>query len=221
MTAIRPDPECNEPADPMNDLDSTARLPVLARPHLRKVWVAAAIVLVLLLVGAGVGLSVVARARAIEQRRAEAQQHAAEAQQAAVHRTRAAELGEVYEAVLAVQSAADDGVTFVDYAIVLQEAAATLVAYAPPDEPARAVRTHLAAAMDRYQVAYALMQLMVDFGGPAEASRSWFSRYRRQHAEIYAGEAATGRDALQDSWRSARLEMDAARAALAAYGSGG
>lgn len=205
----------------MTDLDSTARLPVLARPHLRKVWIAAALLLALALVGTGVGLAVVARGRAIEQRRGEAQQRAAEAQRAAVHRTRAAELGKVYQAILAVQAAADDGVTFVDYAIVLKDAAATLDAYEPPDEPARAVRGHLATAMDRYQAAYVLMQLMVDFGGPAETSRGWFARYRRRHPEAYAGEARTGRDALRDSWRNAKLEMDTARAALAAYEGGG
>lgn len=61
------------------------------------------------------------------------------------------------------------------------------------------------------------MELMVDVGGPAETSRSWFARYRRQHPGFYLGPAATGREALQDSWRQARLEMDAARTGLAAY----
>ena len=205
----------------MHDLDSTARLPVLARPHLRRVWIAAVIALALVLAGTGVRLAAVAHARAAEQRRLEAQQRAAQAQRAAAHRARVAEIGKVYQALLAVQTAAADGVTFVDYAIGVQEAAATLESYEAPDDQARAVRSHLAAAMDHYQAAYALMERMVDVGGPAETSRGWFARCRRLHPGLYAGAATTGRDALQDSWRSARLEMDAAGAALAAYDGGG
>ena len=205
--------------DASHDLASTAELPILSRPDLRRKWILGAVAVALIVAGAGIGLALVTHGRAVEQRRALEQRQVAAERQAAGHRLRLAALDTAHRGLLALQSAVDNGVTFVDYAIALNEAAATLEAYEASDDQARGVRDHLAAALEHYQVAYQLMKLMVDVGWPAETSKRWFDRYRRRHPELYAGTATTGRDALLDSWRQARLEMDAAEAGLAAYGS--
>jgi hypothetical protein len=205
--------------DASHDLASTSELPILSRPDLRRKWLLGSVVATLVLVGAGIAVAVVMQGRAAEQRRALEQRRVAAERQAAEHRLRLAALATAHRGLLVLQSAVDNGVTFVDYAVALNEAAATLEAYEASDDQARGVRDHLAAALEHYQVAYQLMKLMVDVGWPAETSTRWFDRYRRRHPELYAGTATTGRDALLDSWRQARLEMDAAEAELAAYGS--
>jgi hypothetical protein len=203
--------------DASHDLASTAELPILSRPDLRRKWIIGAVAVALIVAGAGIGLALVTHGRAVEQRRVLEQRRVAAERQAAEHRARLAELDTAHQGFLALQSAVDTGVTFVDYAIALNEATATLEAYEARDDQARGVRAHLAAALEHYQVAYQLMNLIVDVGWAAETSKSWFDRYRRRHPELYVGSATTGRDALQDSWRQARLEMDAAKAGLAAY----
>jgi hypothetical protein len=213
-------PGCGRPAGGSHDLASTSELPILSRPDLRKKWLLGSVVATLVLVGAGIAVAVVMQGRAAEQRRALEQRRVAAERQAAEHRLRLAALDMAHRGLLALQSAVDNGVTFVDYAIALNEAAATLEAYEASDDQARGVRDHLAAALEHYQVAYQLMKLMVDVGWPAETSTRWFDRYRRRYPELYAGAATTGRDALLDSWRQARLEMDAAAADLDVYEKG-
>ncbi len=119
--------------------------------------------------------------------------------------------------MLQLESAVAHGVTFVDYGAGLRDAAAALAAYEATDDRAKEIRTHLAAALDQNRAAYTLMELMVDFGWRADSSAGWFARYRRRHPQLYLGTATTGRAALKDSWANATLEMNAARAGLAAY----
>jgi hypothetical protein len=116
-----------------------------------------------------------------------------------------------------VESAAADGVTYVDYGRSLHDAAAALATYEAQDDQAKRIRAHLATALDQYRVAYKLMELIVDFGWRAETSQSWFDRYRKRHPTLYLGSATTGQGAYRDCWSHAHVEMDAARAGLAAY----
>lgn len=210
-------PACGRPADEPHDPASTSELPILSRPDVRKRWIIAAVVLVLILAGIGVGTAVVTHQRAVEQQRAAQQRRAAEERRAAEHRIRLEELRKAYQAMLLLESAVADGVSFVDYGAGLRDAAAALANYEATDDRAKQIRAHLAAALDQNRTAYKLMELMVDFGWRAEIGAGWFARYRKRHPQFYLGTATTGRDALKDCWASATVEMNAARAGLAAY----
>jgi hypothetical protein len=136
---------------------------------------------------------------------------------AAEHRVRLEELKKAYQGLLPVESAAADGVSYVDYGKRMHDATVALATYEAKEDQAKKIRAHLAAALDQYRVAYELMELIVDYGWRAETSKSWFASYRKRHPTRYLGSATTGQGAYRDCWSSAHAEMDAARAGLAAY----
>ncbi|MFO1400826.1 MAG: zinc ribbon domain-containing protein [Steroidobacteraceae bacterium] len=217
-----------------DELASTSELPILARPDLRRPLAIGAMVLALVLVLAGVGAGVLlfAHHRAAEQRRELEQRRAADAQRqaderrAARRRGRLASLRTACQALDGIDAALANGASFVDYGNALRDAAAAFADLeaadteaadaGAADDRAKAVRIHLAAALELHRTAHRLTALTVDVGRPAEGSAKWFRHYRRRHPEVYSGAATTGRAALKDIWSRATQELQAAHDGLAA-----
>jgi hypothetical protein len=127
------------------------------------------------------------------------------------HAQRLAKLQAAYDAVAAVQAAADAGVSYEGYSKQLPTASAALLAYQVEDAEARDIAAHLSAAMYAYQNALRAWAVKYD-----ECPDCAWRKFVNAHPQ-FATEDPDPEYAVNVYWSTAKTEMTAARAALDAY----
>ena len=127
---------------------------------------------------------------------------------------RHANLQAAYDAVAAVQKATKAGVSYDSYGKLVPAASAALMAYEAPDEAARDVVEHLAAAVYAYQTATRAWATKYD-----ECQDCAWRKFVSAHPQ-FALEDADPDYAVVTLWNQASTEMTAAAEGLAAYPDG-
>jgi hypothetical protein len=126
---------------------------------------------------------------------------------------RAAKLQAAYDAVAAVESASDAGVSYEGYSKQIPEASGALLTYQAEDDAARGVAAHLSAAVYAYQTALRAWATKYD-----ECQDCAWRKFVNVHPQF--AEEADPDYAIHVLWNTAKAEMAAAREGLAAYKAG-
>lgn len=160
----------------------------------RAVWVVAAIVVALVIAGVAAGGIVMAQNRAAVARQAQTQ-------------ARVADLKQLQDAFVKVQSATSVGVTFQNYGPLVTDAAAALSSYNPPDPQAKTIADDFSSALDSYKLASDVWNEKIQdtFSGSAWAAEHPEAAYM------------TADEAIQHYWQAADTDMSAAQALIAKY----
>ena len=116
-----------------------------------------------------------------------------------------------YEAAAAIQSTARVDGVYADYVQRISDASVALTSYTPTDDAARAIVSHLSAALYAYQSAARAWETKT-----AECEDCAWRKFRDAHPQLALPPGADSDYAMRLLWDSAAGELKAAQVALAA-----